>query len=55
MERITDTQVFFWGSEFSNWYGCKFVYKGHSFENTEQAFMWEKAIFFDDNDTAEKI
>lgn len=55
MERVTDTHVFFWGGEFSNWYECPFKYKGLSFSNTEQAFMWEKAIFFNDMETAEKI
>jgi ribA/ribD-fused uncharacterized protein len=48
MERITDTHVFFWGSEFSNFYSCKFTYKGIEFLNSEQAFMWEKAIYFGD-------
>lgn len=48
MERITDTHVFFWSSEFSNWYECKFIYKDIVFYNSEQAFMWEKAMFFDD-------
>jgi hypothetical protein len=55
MERITDKYVFFWGSEFSNWYECKFRYKNLTFFNSEQAFMWEKAIFFGDMDIAEKI
>jgi len=55
MERITDTHVFFWGGEFSNWYECPFKYKGLTFFNTEQAFMWEKALFFNDSETAELI
>ena len=55
MERITDTHVFFWGSEFSNWYECEFDYKGHRFKNSEQAFMWEKAMYFNDTEIAEKI
>jgi hypothetical protein len=55
MERITDKYVFFWGSEFSNWFECKFRYKNLTFFNSEQAFMWEKAIFFGDMDIAEKI
>ncbi len=53
--RITDKYVFFWGSEFSNWYSCQFEYKGYIFANTEQAFMWEKAIHFGDTETAEQI
>ena len=55
MERITDKYVFFWGSEFSNWFECDFTYKLHKFKNSEQAFMWEKAIYFGDKETAEKI
>ena len=57
MERITDTHVFFYGCEFSNWYDCKrgFRYKHLTFFNSEQAFMWEKAIAFGDMETAAKI
>lgn len=55
MERITDKYVFFWGSELSNWYDCKFTHKGIPFKNSEQAFMWEKAKFFNDEETAHKI
>ena len=54
-KRITDKYVFFWGSEFSNWFECKFKYKNLTFLNSEQAFMWEKAVFFGDMETAEKI
>lgn len=55
MERITDTHIYFWGSELSNWYMCKFEYKGHTFYNSEQAFMWEKSLYFNDKSTAKKI
>jgi len=55
MERITDKYVFFWGSELSNWYECKFRYKNLTFFNSEQAFMWEKAVYFGDMETAELI
>lgn len=55
MERITDKYVFFWGSILSNWYTCEFEYKGIKFHNSEQAFMWEKAMFFGDEETAAKI
>ena len=55
MERITDKYVFFWGSEFSNWFECKFKYKNLTFLNSEQAFMWEKAVFFGDTETAALI
>jgi ribA/ribD-fused uncharacterized protein len=55
MERITDKYVFFWGSEFSNWFECRFTYKNLNFYNSEQAFMWEKAIYFGDTETAALI
>lgn len=59
MERITDTHVFFWGSIFSNWNDCKFEFTAfnetHSFSNSEQAFMWCKAMHFNDFDTAKEI
>lgn len=55
MERITDTHVYFWGSILSNWYSCKFEYKEHKFQNSEQAFMWLKAVHYNDNEIAEQI
>lgn len=55
MERITDSHIYFWGSELSNWYMCTFQYKGHTFYNSEQAYMWEKALYFNDDSTANKI
>jgi ribA/ribD-fused uncharacterized protein len=54
-DRITDTHHFFWGNAFSNWFGCEIEYKGHTFTNTEQAFMWEKANFFGDTEIAYQI
>ena len=53
--RETDTHIFFWGEEFSNWYDCRFLYKGNKFYNSEQAFMWEKARFFEDGEIAGRI
>lgn len=53
--RVNDMYVFFWGGIYSNWYMVRFLYKGHSFNNTEQAFMWEKAVLFNDNEIAAKI
>lgn len=55
MERVTNTHVFFWSGELSNWHTCRFRYKHLNFYNTEQAFMWEKAIFFNDMESAKKI
>jgi len=53
--RETDTHIYFWGSEYSNWYPCIFRYEDHTFYNSEQAFMWEKARFFDDDEIAEQL
>jgi hypothetical protein len=55
MNRVTDTHVYFWGSELSNWHECKFRHKGLTFFNSEQAFMFEKALYFQDTDMAKKI
>lgn len=54
-ERETDTHIYFWNSMFSNWYPIQFEYKGHQFHNSEQAFMWEKANFFNDEEIANEI
>lgn len=51
-ERVTNTHVYFWSGIFSNWFECKFKYKGITFFNSEQAFMWEKAVYFGDMETA---
>ncbi len=60
--RITDTHVYFYGGPaiYSNWYGNpeipdQFKHRGHWFSNTEQAFMWEKAMTFGDEQMAEEI
>lgn len=53
--RTTDTHVFFWGGEFSNWFTCYFEYQDQEFFSSEQAFMWEKARFFRDEKMAELI
>ena len=51
----TETHIYFWGSEFSNFHPCVFMYKGMQFANSEQAFMWEKAKFFGHDDIAVQI
>ncbi len=51
----TDTHIYFWKGIFSNFYPVTFMYKGHEFANTEQAFMWAKAIYFNDIKTANLI
>jgi len=54
-EKTTDTHIYFWNSMFSNWFPAKFEYKGHDFANSEQAFMWEKALFFKDHKIADQV
>lgn len=46
---------FFWGGPFSNWCPAKITYKGHEFANSEQAFMWEKAMAFNDTEIANQM
>lgn len=57
--RVTDKHIFFWGEFPSNWYKCHFTVKHEGkeleFFNSEQYFMWMKAITFCDDETAEKI
>ena len=53
--KTTDTHVYFWRGEFSNWHPCQFVYLDNTFHSTEQAFMWRKAMCFKDKETADKI
>jgi len=56
---ITDKHIFFFGSVFSNFHECSFKYsyfeETHEFFCSEQAFMWHKAMFFNDHESAEKI
>lgn len=57
--RVTDKHVFFWGDFPSNWYPCHFIVerdgKELEFFNSEQYFMYEKAMTFDDTDIAMRI
>ena len=52
---ITDEHVAFWGGPFSNFYPCKIVHHGHEFKSSEQCFMWYKATYFGDEETADEI
>jgi ribA/ribD-fused uncharacterized protein len=58
-ERITDNHVFFWGGPLSNWAPSKFEAEvdGNKlmFNNTEQYFMYRKAVEFGDEETAALI
>jgi ribA/ribD-fused uncharacterized protein len=57
--RVTDKHIFFWGEWPSNWYKCYFKVKQdgkeYDFFNSEQYFMWMKAITFGDETTALRI
>ena len=57
--RVTEKCVYFWGEFPSNWHPCKFTVDRNGrkleFFNTEQYFMYEKAVVFGDEETAEKI
>lgn len=52
--RETKTHIYFWNGVFSNFYLIEFEYKGYTFACTEQAFMWEKAMYFKDYKIQEK-
>ena len=57
--KTTNRHVFFYTEWPSNFYKTNFIWKAfgekHEFFCTEQAFMWAKAKYFDDEKTAEKI
>ena len=53
--KFTDTHVYFWDGEFSNWHPAKFTMQDIKFANIEQAFMYLKVIYFKDLDTAKLI
>lgn len=53
---MNDTNyIFFYGGAFSNWYPSPMIIDNLPFANSEQAFMWYKAITFDDLETADKV
>ena len=53
--QFTKTHAFFYTEWPSNFWRAPFKYKDHDFFCTEQAFMWEKAVFFNDKETERKI
>lgn len=52
---IENGYVLFWGGCFSNFYPCKIIFEGKEFKSSEQVFMYQKAKFFCDDDTADEI
>jgi hypothetical protein len=57
--RVTDKHIFFWGEWPSNWFKCHFTIEENGktlhFFNSEQYFMYIKAITFGDTEIAEEI
>ena len=53
--KITDEYVFFYKDWLSNYQRTRFEYRDHEFTSTEQAFMYMKAMFFQDYGTAVDI
>ena len=58
--KVTDKYVFFWKEEpFCNFTKCEIrtddIDDETVFTSSEQLFMWYKAMFFNDEETAEKI
>lgn len=47
--------VGFLGYEFSNFYMCEFELKGIKFDSSEKAFMYSKAMLFEDKEIAVQI
>lgn len=52
---ITEKYVAFWGSIFSNFNPCYFKNNDGEWYNSEQYFMWQKAKYFGDEETANLI
>lgn len=55
--RETETHIYFWGTFLSNWIpsDLRIIYKSKLFTNSEQLFMYLKAEYFNDWETAEEI
>jgi ribA/ribD-fused uncharacterized protein len=55
--RETDTHIYFWGSFLSNWIpnDLEIIYCDRMFTNSEQIFMFLKAVFFHDDEMRERI
>ena len=53
--RITPDFVFFWDGPLSNFSGCYLKHDNKNFVSSEQIYMWYKAMFFKDEETAALI
>lgn len=52
---INDKYILFWNGLMSNWAHTPYWWDGCHFENSEQHYMWLKAMHFGDEVTAKKI
>jgi len=53
--RTTDKYVFFWNGIYSQWHPSKFTLNEVEYNTCEQYMMHQKALLFNDFETAEKI
>lgn len=47
--------VFFWGGVYSNFYPCSFILDNVKYNCSEQYFMAQKSLYFNDKDAYDKI
>ena len=52
---MKNNMILFWGGIYSNFYPVQFTLEDRVWENSEQYFMWKKALTFGDLEIAEKI
>ena len=53
--KITDKYVFFWNGIYSQWHKAPMIIEGVEYNCCEQYMVHQKALVFNDLDTAEKI
>lgn len=53
--KITDKYVFFWNGIYSQWYPSNFEVDGYKYNTAEKYMMHQKALFFGDEEIAQKI
>jgi ribA/ribD-fused uncharacterized protein len=52
---MPESFTFFWSGPFSQWHPCRFTIDGKVYNCAEQYMMEQKALLFDDQETAAKI
>src|SRR5947209_19865319 len=52
---MPESFTFFWSGPFSQWHPCQFTIDGKVYNCAEQYMMEQKALLFDDRETAAKI